>query len=83
MKQRQRKKILKRSGAKLHKRMTLTPLERKVSSKVADSKLCSALCKFNNAEFEAGTIYEDGYLDRFKQIIKDTSTIENITGVRK
>lgn len=82
MKKRQREKILKRSGIKLHKKLELTSLEKFVCDKAADSKLCSAIDKFRIEEFEADTIYEDGYIDRLKMVIEKTSTIENITGVK-
>lgn len=81
MKKRQKDKILKRAGVKLHNKMGLSPVEKRVCDKVADSKLCSALDKFRMAEFNAGTIYEDGYIERLKEVVKVTSTIENITGV--
>lgn len=82
MKKRQINKILKRSGPKLYKKLKLTSLEKRVCDSVADSKFCSALCKFHNDEFEADTIYGEGYIDRLKKVYEATLTIENITGVK-
>lgn len=45
MKKRQRDKILKQSGIKLHRGLELTPLEQAVRGRTAESKFCSALSK--------------------------------------
>ncbi|WP_096199489.1 hypothetical protein [Bacillus sp. FJAT-45350] len=83
MKKRQKMKILKRSGIKLHKKITLTKLESRVFIVEVESKLMSALCSLRNDEFNAGTIYEDGYLARVNKTFKESLTIENVTGVKK
>ncbi|OIJ12680.1 hypothetical protein BKP37_12825 [Anaerobacillus alkalilacustris] len=83
MKTRQKIKILKRAGRKLHTYVQLSGLEKRVCNKVADSKLCSALCELRLKEFDAGTIYEKGYTNRMNEVYKKTLTIENVTGVKK
>ncbi|PAE21983.1 hypothetical protein [Robertmurraya siralis] len=83
MKLRQRKKILKRSGYKLHQEMTLTSLELKVCDREVESKFTSALHYFNKKEFDEGTIYKGSYIERLTNLYKDTVTIENITGVKR
>ena len=77
MKIRQRKKIFKRSGNKL------TSLEQRACDIEVESKVSSALCKFNNKEFEAGTIYKDGYMTRLTKVFTDAASIENVTGVTR
>lgn len=82
MKKRLTNKILKRSGIKLHNKVQLTSLEQNVFDRVAESKLSSALCKFRNDEWDAGTIYKEGFLERMEDVYKRTATIENLTGVK-
>ncbi|BAQ11468.1 hypothetical protein OXB_2998 [Bacillus sp. OxB-1] len=83
MKKRQRNKILKRSGTKLHSKQGLTALEKVVCSKSAESKLCIAMFEFHVKEYDAGTIYKEGYIDRLTKVVQKVGTIENITGVKK
>lgn len=83
MKKRQQNKILKRSGTKLHSKQELTALEKMVLGKVAESKLHSALSEFHTKEYNAGTIYGSGYIERLTNVMKSVVTIENVTGVKK
>lgn len=83
MKKRLQNKILKRAGMKLHNEFPLSAVENRVCKRVTESKVCSALCKFRNEEFEAGTIYSDGYMERLMRVFKKVISIESVTGVHK
>lgn len=82
MKKRQRNKILKRSGIKLKNEKELTLLEKVVCGNSAESKVCSAISKFNIKEYEEGTLYGVGYFERLITVMKSVTTIENVTGVK-
>lgn len=83
MKKRQQNKILKRAGLKAHQQIPLSVVENRVCQRVEESKVCSALRKFQNEEYEAGTIYVNGYMDRLFEVFRQATSIENVTGVHK
>lgn len=83
MKKRQRDKVLKRAGIKLHGGQELTSLEKAVCSISAESKVCSALSEFHTNEYDAGTLYGNGYFGRLTEVMRTVGTIESVTGVKK
>lgn len=83
MTKRQRKKILKRCGIKILKKMNLSTLEKKAMDRAVESKFTSALDKFRDEEFKADTIYDNGYIRRLTKLHQETLTIGNVTGVKE
>jgi Flp pilus assembly protein TadD len=83
VKRRQRNKILKRAGVKLHNDYPLTGKEKDIMSVRAESVLTSTMHVFHLAEFEAGTIYGKGYVDRMLKVLSEATSIEKLTGVKK
>lgn len=83
MKKRQTNKILKRIGTKLYKKLDLTPLEERVFTIVKISKANKTLDNFRSKEYEAGTIYDEGFIERVRKLYEDVLSIKNITGVKE
>lgn len=83
MKKRQEKKVLKRAGGKIHKDLPLSSVEDKYVARKVESLFLSSLHRLQQAEYEAGTIYGNGYMERLSKMLTEATSIEKVTGVHQ
>ncbi len=85
MKKRLKKKVMKQLAVKTERMQETNVKEKptKLELRLSESIFVRELDSFNNQEFEAGTIYGGGYLDRLTAKIKEIDKMFSPEGLRE